>query len=506
VRSENSMKNIIVNTVGQLTSTLVSFICRIVFVWTLGKEYLGVSSLFTNILTLFSVAELGIGFAINFSMYKPLAQNDRKKVGALMGLYKRAYHIIGLIVAIAGLALAPFYRFFINTPSDIPNLTLIYFMYLFSSVLTYFFSYKQAIINADQKNYVCTVYQYGFSMAQNVVQIVILFVTKNFILYLSMQVLFSFLTNFFLARKADKMYPYLNHYKDEKLSQVDRTSIFKNIKAMFLNKIGGSVINGTDTILMSKFFGLAAVGIYSNYLLITTTLVGIISQAFNAVLASVGNLGAVENHRKSFNIYLAINFAGFWIFSFSSISLFCLFNPFIGQLLGKTLLFPVSVVFFIVLNFYATGMRQATLLFKNAFGLFWYDRYKAIIEATVNLAASIILSKYVGVAGIFIGTFISTITIDFWVEPLVLFRHGFHRSMAPYFLRYALYTSLTFAVGFLTWYCCSLVGGPALLSFAVKCMICLIIPNSLYLLVFYRTKEFQYLKGLIRLPAFLKRK
>jgi len=297
------------------------------------------------------------------------------------------------------------------------------------------------------------------------------------------------------------MYPYLNKYDKEKLGKDDKASIIKNIKAMFMHRIGSAVVNGTDTLVMSSLVGIISVGIYSNYFLMTNTLRNLTSQIFAGITASVGNLGALEDKKKSYQIYLSINFAGFWIFSFCSICLFCLFNPFITIWTGrKDLLFSVPVVFLIVLNFYATGMRQATLTFKDAFGLFWYDRYKAVIEAVVNLITSIILTQRYGVAGVFIGTFISTITIDFWVEPLVLFKHGFHRPVKPYFIRYTYYAVLTAAVGFLTWYACSFVPGSGLSAFAVKCVICLIVPNVLYLAIFWSTQEFQYLKSFVKLP------
>ncbi len=510
MRSENSIKNIKVNLVSQLLGDVLSFVCRTVFIRMLGATYLGVSNLFIGILSLLSLAELGIGTAIGFSMYKPLAGNDRRKIGALMNLYRRAYHVIGLIVAAAGLLLTPFIPFFSGSP-DIPYLTPIYLLYVFNSAITYFFSYKQSIINADQKNYICTIYQYGLCIAQNIIQIVILLQTKNFILYLCTQILFSFLTNFLLSRKADRMYPYLKHYRNAKLARADRNAIFKNIRAMFMNRIGGAIVSGTDNILISKFVGLVSVGIYANYFMVTNTINNLTSQIFSGVTASVGNLGAVENDRKSYEVYLSVNFAGFWIFGFCAVCLFCLFNPFIRLWMlytgkGDELLFPMTVVFLIVLNFYATGMRQATIMFKNAFGLFWYDRYRSLVEAAVNLGMSIFLARQIGVAGVFLGTLISTIAIDFWVEPLVLFRHGFHRRPVPYFLRYLFYTAFIFAVGFFTWYLCSLAGGYSFGSFVLKCVICLIIPNLLLFLAFCRTKEFQYLKRYVRLPAFLKRK
>lgn len=484
----------------------MSFICRTVFIQTLGKTYLGVNGLFGNIMSLLALAELGIGTTIIFHLYQPLAQNDRKKIGALMTLFKKAYRTIGLIIGAAGLVFTPFYHFFIDKDTSVPNLTLIYYLYLLNSVITYFYSYKQCIITADQKGYICTLYQYGFCIVQNVLQILVLIYTGNFILYFSLQILFSFFTNFFLAKKAGKMYPYLKKYEKEKLDKADQTEIFKNIKAMFMHRFGGVIVNGTDNLLISKFFGVVSVGIYSNYYMITTTLTGMTSQIFNGITASVGNLGALESGKKSYHIYLVTNFIGFWIFSFCSICLFCLLNPFIQLWVGGKMLLPVSVVFFIVLNFYATGMRQATLTFKNSFGLFWYDRYKAIAEALVNLGASIILAQKLGISGVFLGTLISTVATDLWVEPLVLFRHGFHRSVRPYFVRYSVYTILTFAVGFLTWYCCSLTGNVSFRSFVARCFICLAVPNLVYFLLFYRTEEFQYLKRSIQVPEFLKKR
>jgi O-antigen/teichoic acid export membrane protein len=500
MRSKNSILNIIVNIGSQFINILLGFVCRTVFIRTLGEAYLGVSGLFSNILTLLSLAELGVGTAIAFSMYKPLAENDHKKIGALMGLYKRTYQVIGLTVAAFGLAFTPFYPYFIKNPPDIPNLTVIYLLYVFNSVITYFFSYKQTIINADQKNYICTLYQYSASILQNAAQIFVLLKTRNFILYLCTQIVFSFISNLLLSRKANKMYPYLKTYEKEKLSRTDKNSITKNIKAMFMHRLGSVVVNGTDTLVMSSLVGIISVGIYANYYLITNTLRNLTQQIFAGVTASVGNLGAVEDRKKSHRIYLSINFAGFWIFSFCSICLICLFNPFMTLWMGrKDLLFSMPVVFFIVLNFYATGMRQATLTFKDSFGLFWYDRYKAVAEALVNLIVSILLTHQFGVIGIFIGTFISTMTVDFWVEPLVLFRHGFQLPVRSYFTRYAFYAVLTAAAGFLTWFSCSFVPGAGIGSFATKLIICLLLPNSLYLLIFWKSEEFEYLKGFFKL-------
>ncbi len=506
LRRENSVRNVAVNLVCQAVSILMSFVCRTVFIQTLGKTYLGVDGLFGNILSLLAVAELGIGQTIIYHMYQPLAQNDRKKLGALMALFKRTYRIIGIIIGAAGLLFMPFYHLFIDPSVRIQNLTLIYLLYVFNSVITYFYSYQQCIITADQKDYICSLYRYGFCIAQNVVQIAVLFETRNFILYFCTQILFSFFSNFFLAKKAGKMYPFLKRYHREKLAPADRADIIKNVKAMFMHRFGGVVVNGTDNLVIAAFFGVASVGLYNNYYLIITKLTDVTSRVFGAITASVGNLGAVEGGRKSYRIYRVANFAGFWIFSFCSICLFCLFNPFIRLWVGKDMLLPEDVVLFLSLNFYATGMRQATLTFRDSFGLFWYDRYNAVAEAMINLGVSIALAKTMGMAGVFAGTLVSTLTTDLWVEPLVLFRHGFHRSVKPYFLWYAVYAALTLGVGYLTWHCCSLVGAGGFPGFAAKLGICLAVPNAAYFLLFCRTEEFRYLKNAVKLPHFMSRR
>lgn len=505
MRRENSIRNVVVNLTSQILCIVMSFVCRTVFIQTLGDNYLGVDGLFGNILSLLALAELGIGSTIIFHMYQPLAQKDHKKLGALMAVFKKTYRTIGLIIGLVGLALTPCYHFFIDPSIKIQNLTLIYLLYIFNSVVTYFYSYQQTIITADQKGYIVSLYRYGFCIVQNILQIIVLIKTRNFILYFCLQIVFSFFTNYFLARKAGKMYPFLKRYRHEKLSSEDRAGIVKNVKAMFMHRFGAVIVNGTDSLVISALFGVVSVGYYSNYNMIISKLTDFTSQIFTGITASVGNLGAVEGGKKSYRIYLVANFAGFWIFSFCSICLFCLLNPFIEAWVGSTYVLPTQVMLFIVLNFYATGMRQATQTFRDSFGLFWYDRYNAVAEAVINLVCSILLARAIGIAGVFLGTLISTLTTDLWVEPLVLFRHGFHRSPAPYFLRYFIYAVLTFAAGSLTWYCCSLVPGDGLLQLAAKLFICLIVPNVLYLLIFFRTKEFRYLKDAVKLPPLVRK-
>jgi len=492
-RTSKSIRNIKYALIGQASGLLISFISRMVFVKILGAEYLGINGLFTNILSILSLLELGFGSAIVYSMYKPLANKDDKKVIALMELYKKGYISIGLAIGILGLLLTPFLSFFISETPDIPNIEVMYLMFVLNSSLTYFFSYKRSLIIADQKRYIATFYRYGFYFILNVLQIIALILTGNYFLFLGLLIVNTLLENIFISRKANNLYPFLKEKNTNELPADEKKMIFRNVRAMMYHKVGSTIVMGTDNILISKFFGLVSVGLYSNYLLIINSLNTMFGLLFQSVTASIGNLGATEKLEKYRFIFNVIDMVGFWIFGFSSISLIILFNPFISLWIGSEFLFPIEIVFIIVINFYITGMRRSVLSFRDALGLFWNDRYKPIFEVVVNLVMSIILADIFGIVGIFLGTFISTLTVCFWVEPLVLYKHGLKSSVKPYFIKYIKHTVLLFIIGYVTWLISHLITDMSIIGFLGKLVICAIIPNLLFTFVFWKTKEFQYL-------------
>ncbi|MGX7393562.1 lipopolysaccharide biosynthesis protein [Carnobacterium mobile] len=498
MRTANSMKNVAVVLIGQILNILLSFGSRIVFVKMLNAEYLGVNGLFTDVLSILSLAELGFGSAIIYGLYKPLAVNNESKIKALMNFYSRVYRLIGFSVLGLGLVLLPFLNVIIKDAPAISNLNLIFLLYLANSVVTYFYAYKRSLIIADQKNYIVTFYKSGFFAVVTIVQVVILLVTQNFILYLLVKIIFSLIENILLSRKADILYPFLKDKNKEKLAVADRKAIFRNVKAMMYHRIGSVVVEGTDNILISSIVGIVWVGFYSNYSLIIGAINSIVNQIFESVTASVGNLNVVESEDKSFDIYKVMLFLNFWIFGFCAISLWILFNPFITLWLGSNFVMNHWIVALIVINFYTKGFRKATLVFKDAYGLFWNDRYKPVAEATVNLIASVILAKYYGIAGILLGTFISSMTTVFWIEPLVLYKNGFKRSVFDYFKRYAKYAGATFCAAGLTSLAGSFAGEQGINSFILKAFMCLIIPNTFFLLLFYRADEFKYVMEMLR--------
>lgn len=493
-RTKNSIRNAKYSIFSQLIVILISFLARMVFVHALSAEYLGLNGLFTNIISMLSFAELGIGTSIVFSLYRPLAEKNESKINALMNLYKKAYMVIGLVVGVLGLLLTPFLGYFISDLPDIPNIKLIYLMFVLNSVLSYFFSYRRSLIIADQKSYINSIFQSSSDLILNISQMIVLVLTHNYILYLSLKIISTIVLNISISLIVIKLYPYLNHKSKDKLEDEEKKSIVRNVKALSWHKIGGIVVFGTDSLLLSKFINVVAVGIYSNYLLIINALNLLFGLVFQSITASVGNLGTTESKEKNIFIFNCIDLICFWIYAIASISLINLFNPFIRLWLGEEYLFPTSTVVIIVINFYLSGRRKSVMTFKDAFGLFWNDRYKPIFEALIKLISSIILVKFFGVKGIFIGTAISTITTCFWIEPYILFKHGFKSSVQSYFNKYIWYAILAIFISVLTGFVCSIFSDTSFVGFVIRMIVCATIPNLLLLLIFWRTKEFEYLK------------
>ena len=499
-RTQNSIRNVLSAMIGQLGGILVNLLARVFFLHYLNQTYLGLNGLFTNVLTMPSLVELGVGPAMAYSLYKPLADHDVERLKSHMAFYKKAYVTIGLAIAALGLAFLPFYTVFMDEVPDIPHLNTIYLLFVANTVVSYFYSYKRSLIICDQKKYIETAVHYGAYFLLNVVQIIFLALTKNYVVFLMLQVLSTWLENFILARKADKLYPFLREKNVRPMDKTDSQVIFRNVAAMSMHKVGAVVVNSTDNILISKLIGLASAGLYSNYYTIIHPLQTITNQIFESIVASVGNLTATVkdgNVEHLMETFYDVFFFAFWIFTFCSICLLNLLHPFIEfmWLRNRGWLLDNATLYVLVLNFYLYGMRRPVLTFRDATGAFWNDRFKPIFESIINLVASILLAKPFGIAGIFLGTLVSTVTTSLWVEPMVLYHNVFYAHMRKYFARFFSYTAVGLVICVITTWLCSHVGY-SLISILPRALICLTVPNLLLLVVFYRTKEFQYFRRL----------
>ena len=497
-RTKNMVRNIYWSLIGQTLGIIASFIVRIVFIRVLNSTYLGLNGLFSNILTILSLTELGVGTAITYSLYRPLAKHDNEKIKSLMLLFKQVYTVIGIVIFVIGFGLTPFLSFFIKDMPDIEGLEIIYMLFVTNTAVSYFFSYKRNLILADQNRHIETIYRYSFYILMNILQIIYLFISKDYFGYLIIQVLLTIISNWALSVKADKMYPFLREKNIKKLDKKDTKEIIKNTKALMLKKVGGVAVNSTDNIVISKFVSLNAVGFYSNYYLVMYALYMIINQVYTSLTPGVGNFWVDQDEKRRIELFKKSNLATFWIAFFCSVCLMVLFNDFIEIIAGKEYLFNIEIVLVLVVIFYFTVMRKVVNSFREASGIFYKDRYITIYEAVTNIGISILLSIKLGVLGVFLGTFISYFSLPFWIEVFILYKDGFKEKVTKYYIEYILRLISTISLAFLLYYVLGLITGPVLLVFIFKCFCCLLIPNILFFLIYHNTEEFKYFSSLIK--------
>lgn len=492
-RTEHSARNATVAVVAKMVAILMGFCTRVVFTHTLSKEYVGVNGLFMDILNVLALSELGIGTAITYALYKPIAENDTEKQKSLMQLYKKFYQVVALVVLAVGLLVIPFMDILIKDYARVDNLIFIYLMYLANSVISYLLIYKKTLIDAHQLSHIGVLYLNIFIVVQSIIQIAVLLFTGNFVLFLSVFLIGTLLNNICISRKAEQMYPYLKEKKVQPLEKSDKKEIFKNIRAMLMHKVGSVVVNNTDNLLISSMLGIVSVGMYSNYYLVIGSVRQVLDQVFQGIAASVGNLGVEESRERVKKIFEATFFCGQWMIGFATISLYELLSPFVELSFGTQYVFKNSITLVLCLNFYFTGMRQATLVFRDSLGLFWYDRYKSVAEALINLVISIVLGYRFGIIGIFAGTLVSTLTTSLWIEPYMLYKHRLQTPVFGYFVKYAKYLVVTGVVWFFVDVLCNRVSGGVFLQCVFRLIICGIVCNLFYLAVYGKTKEFRFL-------------
>lgn len=499
MRTKYSKINALATMVSQVIMIFFSFFNRTVLIKFMGSEYTGINGLFSNVLNVLSLAELGIGSAIVFSMYKPMAENDEKKLKELINFYKTAYWTIGIGISVVGVLLVPFLHFFIKGGTSIAGIERYYLLYLANTVITYFFAYKTALLNVAQKGYIEIACRNIFVVIQNILQIVVIYKFRNFGIYLLLQVLCNAMAYICASHIAVKQYPLLKNLKGYRLEKSEKSVLYKNVKALFFHKIGGVFVNSTDSILVSSLIGLIETGMYSNYSLIVTNVKNLFGGIFSSITASVGNMNAIEDKHSVYQMYEKIFFINFWVGCFTSSALFVLTNIFISVIWGQEYCFDTVFVAVQVIQYYMWFMRQSTLTFRNALGLFWYDRYRALIEAILNLILSIILVKIFGIVGIFLGTIASGLLTYFWQEAYILYRYGFHERYYKYWILYFKYLVCSVLIVIVTSYICEIFAGAAsFVNLILRAVIVCIVPNILIFLAFFRTKEMKFVFSVIQ--------
>lgn len=493
------MRNMTTNFVGYFLSTFLAYITRVFLVRFLSAEYLGINGLFSNILSMLSLAELGVGSAMGFALYKPIADNDEKKIASLMRFYKQAYQIIGCVICAAGLLMLPFVNFVIQEEPNISeNLTILYLIFLFDTVVSYFFSYKGALLVASQRNYITASISYAVTIVQHILQIAILVVFKSYIPYLLAKTVGIVVNNVLTAHIADKEYPYIREKDIAPLDKQEKKTFFVNAKALTINKLCTILVNNTDNIVITYFIGLITTGIASNYSQLMSILTQLVAQIYNGMTASIGNLNASADKEQKHDFFKMMNLSGFWIYSWAAIGLIFVSTDIVILCFGQEYALDISIPLVMGLNLYVSGINNSAYTFKNTMGLFRYGQYLLLVTAAINLVLDVVLGKMYGLVGIYAATLIARLLTNAWYEPYVIYKYGFQKNYGIYLRTYAKY-GLLFAISVvLCGFLCAQCTFTLILNLIFKALICTLIPFSIYWLGFHRTSEFDYMVKLLR--------
>ena len=496
MRTEKSIKNALVAIISNIVLIIIGFISQYVFKNTLGQDYLGLNGLFTSIVSMLGIVELGLGTALIYHLYKPVAENDIEKVKALMHFYRTSYRIIAGIIIIAGMILMPFLKFFIDTTLDL-NFHYIFGLFVIESAFSYLLSYKRSILYANQENYIVNIIHILYVLSMNIVQILILIYTKNYLLYLWIKIIFRIIENIAVTIVANKRYPYINVSSNNRIDNNTRNDIIIKVKGLFIHKIGSYLVLGTDNIIISKYLTLAVVGMYTSYSMITSGIKNFFSQIFYSITASVGNLLVLDKN-KAYDVYKDMLFMNFWLSGICSISFYIISKPFVTLWLGNDFVLTKSAVAALMVNLYFDTYGYTIGAFKSAAGIFHEDRWIPAFQSLINITVSIIMVQICGLAGVIIGTIVSQMLLYLYSYPVLVYKKLFNKNTKDFFLETIKY----FSVYILTFLVTLIITRVAtihiiILQLLINALVCLIIPNLLFFLFFHSTSEFDYFKRLI---------
>lgn len=491
MRSKKSFNNLLFAIINEIVVTIVNFIIRIFFIQILSSEYLGLNSLLTNIITILSITELGISNAIIFNLYKPLANDDTKTIIKYMNFYKNCYRKVAATIFVFGIVSLPFINHIITSSNVEDNIYILYMFFIFEAVLSYLLSYKRSIISADQNNYIISIIHIITQIMMCISQIYILKVLKSYYLFVIIRIIYNVLENIIINVIVNKKYSYVNSNRKAKLTDAEKKELTKNVKGLFISKISWTVINSSDNIIISKICGLATVGIYSNYLLIQNALEQFITQFFLSINASVGNLLAIENRDKNYDIYCKISFISFVLCLISSVCLFNCSSSFI-MLLAKDTTYLISFIclFLVSIKFFIQVMRRSICVYRDTLGLFYDDRNCYIVATVINIIFSIVFAIKFGLEGIIAGTIISYLYLHIFCYPKYIYKKAFDMSPQNYVKTFLKYTAVTIVTMFISYYICALLKiDNFILKFIANGFISILICLIIIIILFF--KEFK---------------
>lgn len=498
MRTKNSIYNVLSSLIANTITIIIGLVAQAIFIKVLGEEFLGINGLFTNIISMLGIVELGIGSAVIYELYKPISENNQYKVNALMNFYRKCYHIIAIVVLVIGLSITPFLSFFVGKVNVNVDLNFVYILFILDIVCSYVLSYKRSIINANQKNYIVNLIHIFCLAVLNISQIIVLLLTKDYYLYLIVKIIMRLLENILITYVANKLYTYLDN-SNYKLDKETRNDIMKKVKALFFHKIGGFIVLGSDNLIISKFLGVITVGLYSNYYLVINAVQSLFCQAINVLTPSVGNLLIEDDKTKIYSIFKKVRFINFWITCFSGTAILVIMDSFVSVWIGNEYILPSLVLIVLIFNYYQKSMRSSYMVFKEAAGIYYEDRFVPLMESVLNIVFSIILCKSFGLAGVFMGTIISGLALWCYSYPKYVYKKLFDRSYINYVKETIGYIILFILIASGTYYLSTIINFSNIyLEFISNVIISLIVPNILLLIIFFKTDNFKYYSNLLK--------
>ncbi len=491
-RTVNAKKNIGTSLINKFISLILIFISRKLFIQYIGIDYLGINGLFANVLTLLSIADLGLDTAMNINFYKPIAEKDTNKIAALIQFYRKLYIIVGSTIAAIGLLLIPALPYIINLQNPIEHITVYYVIFLANTVFSYFYIYKASIIQADQKNYLINRIDMVINFCKLVAQIVVIVVFKNYLFYVLLNIVFTLMRNLIISHTADKQYPFIK--QKVKLEKKTKDKIFKDVSSMFIYKIGWTLINGTDSLLMSIIVGTASVGYFANYTSLTGNLEGIIALIYVSLNSSVGNLVATTNSDSQYRTFRIMQFVSYWICGVVVVCLYFLTEDFVVMWIGKEFLLDKFAFIAILISVHFTTCMRPVWAFREGTGMYQKIKYVTLVTAFINIVLSIILGKRFGLGGIIIATSISRLSTYFWVEVKILYNSFFDRSSKEYFLNYAINVLMVLLCIFILKNIFVIFPDVSVINWLLKAFISIVVVLVVYYARYCKTEEFKAVK------------
>lgn len=490
-RFKSSTRNAMTAVITQIVMGIVSFIERMVFNKCFISDYLGFYSLFTNIISILSVAELGLSVAISYALYSPFAEDNFEEINAILAYYKKVYRTVGTIILAGGLIFVPFLQFLVKTEVPMSSVSVFFIIFLLNTVFEYYFSYKSILFSASQRDYISTLIINLCRTTTYALQIIISLLTQNFYLYSSCLLTLTLIRCIIINITANKEYSFIKE-KPKKLNKESRRKILFNVKGLIATRIGTVISDSTNGILISAMVGSSVLGLYSNYQMITLGLLGFTNILPTSITASLGNVGATESNNNVAESYKYIDICFFLLYGLISVVLSNIINPIISTFFGHDRCMPPSSSLLICIYFYIRNVKHLFNTYKSSLGLYWYDRYRPLITGILDFILSIILGYFWGFNGIILGTIIAYTIIDLWVEPLIIFHNGFHTSarkmIATLMLRLAFIIFLMLGTNYIT----SFLPNTGLANLILRLLLSTIITVIILFWVYHKN---EYVKG-----------